>query len=86
MPRVPIKVVWQETSQHSSVVEVEIPEGISRTKAGRRELREVVDAAIDGLTEDQIELDENFAAGRHIVDLTPIWDAVEEVPGGADGA
>lgn len=82
MPRVPIKVVWQETTQFETVVEIEIPVGQSRTKGGRREIREMVDAAIDELPEDQADeaLDETFEGRRHIVDLKPIWDAVEEEP------
>jgi hypothetical protein len=83
--KVPIKVVWQETTQFETVIELDIPQGQSRTKGGRRELREMVDAAIDDLgPKEQAEaFDTEYAGSRHIVDLKPIWDAVEVEPDGS---
>lgn len=83
MPRVPVKVVWQETTQFSAIVEIEIEKGQSGDKAGRRKVREDVGAAIDELDEEARELDETFAGNRNFVSLKPIWDAVE--PGDEQG-
>ena len=76
---VPVRVVWQEIQQFSTVVEVQLDKGMLGSKDGRRKLREAMDEQLDLLTGEQQEEahDESFAGNRSFISMEPIWDAVE---------